>query len=235
MEFQKISSPSLRELFVDQLEHMILSGKLKIGEKLPPERQLAEMMQVSRAVVNGGISDLEKKGFLIVKPRSGTYVADYRRKGTIDTLMSIMKYNGGRMRNEEIRSIFELRIALDSMIARLCIDRITDEEVEVLHDKIESIQTADSTNEAIQAAFEFQHEFALASQNTLFPLVFQSFKAPIFTMWERFCTLYGIQKLYESNYGLWVFIRDRDTDGAIQYIETSMHECIDGSLKIYYD
>ena len=95
MEFQKISSPSLRELFVDQLEHMILSGKLKIGEKLPPERQLAEMMQVSRAVVNSGISELEKEGFLIVKPRSGTYEADYRRKGTLDTLMSIMKYNGG--------------------------------------------------------------------------------------------------------------------------------------------
>lgn len=235
MEFQKISSPSLRELFVDQLEHMILSGKLKIGEKLPPERQLAEMMQVSRTVVNGGISDLEKKGFLIVKPRSGTYVADYRRKGTVDTLMAIMKYNGGRMRNEEIRSIFELRIALDSMIARLCIDRITDEEVEVLHDKIEAIRTAASTREAIQAAFEFQHEFALASQNTLIPLVFQSFKAPIFTMWERFCTLYGIQKLYESNYGLWVFIRDRNTAGSIQYIETSMHECIDGDLQIYYD
>ena len=59
MEFQKISSPSLRELFVEQLEHMILSGKLAVGEKLPPERQLAESMQVSRSVVNGGISDLE--------------------------------------------------------------------------------------------------------------------------------------------------------------------------------
>ena len=47
MEFQKISSPSLRELFVEQVQHMILSGKLKIGEKLPPERQLAEEMQVS--------------------------------------------------------------------------------------------------------------------------------------------------------------------------------------------
>ena len=106
MEFQKISSPSLRELFVEQVQHMILSGKLKIGEKLPPERQLAEMMQVSRAVVNGGISDLEKMGFLVVKPRSGTYVADYRRKGTIETLLSIMKYNGGTLRNDEIRSIF---------------------------------------------------------------------------------------------------------------------------------
>ena len=61
MEFQKLSSPSLKELFIEQLEHMILSGKLKIGEKLPPERQLAEMMQVSRAVVNAGISELEKK------------------------------------------------------------------------------------------------------------------------------------------------------------------------------
>ena len=66
MEFKKISAPSLRDLFIEQNEHMILSGQLKIGEKLPSERQLCEMMQVSRAVVNGGISDLEKKGFLIV-------------------------------------------------------------------------------------------------------------------------------------------------------------------------
>ena len=78
MEFQKISAPSLHELFVDQLEHLIISGKLQIGEKLPPERQLAEMMQVSRSVVNSGINELEKKGFLIIKPRSGTYVADYQ-------------------------------------------------------------------------------------------------------------------------------------------------------------
>lgn len=35
MEFEKISSPSLRELFVQQLEQMILSGKLPVGEKLP--------------------------------------------------------------------------------------------------------------------------------------------------------------------------------------------------------
>lgn len=235
MEFKKISSPSLRELFVEQLQHMILSGKLKIGEKLPPERQLAEMMQVSRAVVNGGITDLEKMGFLVVKPRSGTYVADYRRKGTINTLLSIMKYNGGRIRNEEIRSIFEVRIALDTLAARLCIDRITDEEVELLLDKVNEIRDASKVSIAIQAAFEFQHEFALMSGNTLIPLIFQSFKAPIFTMWERFCDLYGVQALYESNYTMWSYIRDRDTDGAVAWIETSMGNCIDGDWQIYYD
>ena len=61
MEFQKISSPSLRDLFIEQLEHLILSGKLQVGEKLPPERQLAEMMQVSRAVVNAGSVSWRRK------------------------------------------------------------------------------------------------------------------------------------------------------------------------------
>lgn len=235
MEFQKISSPSLRELFVEQLQHMILSDKLKIGEKLPPERQLAEKMQVSRAVVNGGISDLERMGFLIVKPRSGTYIADYRRKGTLETLTAIMKYNGGRIRNDEIRSIFEVRIALDTLAAQLCVEHISDEDVEVLFEKVEHIRTAENISEATKAAFEFQHEFALMSGNTLIPLIFQSFKAPVFTMWERFCNLYGIQTLYESNYKTWTYIRDRDTKGTIEWIQHSMGECISGNWEIYYD
>ena len=162
-------------------------------------------------------------------------MADYRRKGTINTLLSIMKYNGGRIRNEEIRSIFEVRIALDTLAARLCIDRITDEEVELLLGKVNEIRDASKVSIAIQAAFEFQHEFALMSGNTLIPLIFQSFKAPIFTMWERFCDLYGVQALYESNYTMWSYIRDRDTDGAVTWIETSMGNCIDGDWQIYYD
>lgn len=235
MEFEKLSSPSLRELFVQQLEHMILAGKLNIGEKLPPERQLAEAMQVSRAVVNNGISDLEKKGFLIVKPRSGTYVADYRRKGTIDTLLAIMSYNGGKLRNEEIKSIFEVRIALDTLAAQLCINHITDDEVTILRKTLEPLRNADSITIASQSAFDFQHEFALMSGNTLIPLIFQSFYTPIFTMWERFCTLYGIQALYENNYKLWCYIRNRDTDGAINWINESLAHCIDGDQTIYYD
>lgn len=235
MEFKKISSPTLRELFVQQLEDLILSGKLKIGEKLPTERQLAESMQVSRSVVNNGLADLEKKGFLVVKPRSGTYVEDYRKNGTIDTLISIMKFNGGRLRNDEVKSILEVRIALDTLAARLCIPDITDEEVEVLRGDVERIRKAGGISEASQAAFDFQHDFALISKNALIPLIFQSFRTPVFTLWEHFCTLYGISALYDNNYTLWTYIRDRDTKGAIAWIEKSINESIRGSRKIYYD
>ena len=35
MQFQKISTPSLKDLFVKELENKILSGELKVGDKLP--------------------------------------------------------------------------------------------------------------------------------------------------------------------------------------------------------
>ena len=64
MQFKKLSAPSLKELFVEEIESKILSGELAIGEKLPSERELAASMQVSRAVINAGIIELEQKGFL---------------------------------------------------------------------------------------------------------------------------------------------------------------------------
>ena len=101
MEFEKLISPSLKELFISNIEAKILSGELPVGQQLPPERQLAQSMGVSRAVVNSGIVELENRGFLDVRPRVGTFVADYRRAGTMETLKSIMTYNRGRLRNEE--------------------------------------------------------------------------------------------------------------------------------------
>ena len=95
MGFSKISTLSLTELFVQQIENMILSGELKIGEQIPPARELSIRMGVSRPVISAGVVELEKMGFVEVRPRQGVYVCDYRRKGTLETLVAIMRYNGG--------------------------------------------------------------------------------------------------------------------------------------------
>ena len=63
MEFEKLVSPSLKDLFITHVEAMILSGELPVGQQLPPERQLAQSMGVSRAVVNSGVAELERRGF----------------------------------------------------------------------------------------------------------------------------------------------------------------------------
>lgn len=234
MEFQKLTAPSLRELFVEQLEHMILSGKLQIGEKLPPERQLAEAMQVSRGVVNSGLSELEEKGFLEIHPRSGTYVADYRKKGTINTLISIINYHDGKINDDVVRSILEIRIALDTLAIQLCIHELTDEDLASLRNHVENIRTASSNHGAAEAAFAFQHEFALLSGNSLIPLIFQSFRPIVFSMWERFCSLHGIGALYENNMELWNRLNARDLNGSIEWIEYSIGQTIHGNREIYY-
>lgn len=95
MKFGEIVAPSIKELFIQKIEGMILSGALKPGERLPTERELADEMNISKTIVHEGIRELSRLGFLDVVSRKGVTVADYAQNGNLDTLMAIMKYNGG--------------------------------------------------------------------------------------------------------------------------------------------
>lgn len=234
MEFEKLMSPSLKELFISNIEAKILSGELPVGQQLPPERQLAQSMGVSRAVVNSGIVELENRGFLDVRPRVGTFVADYRRAGTMETLKSIMTYNRGRLRNEEIRSILEVRDALDKLAVADIIPHVTELDNMLLLEKVEAIRQASDNRQAAEAAFAFQHELAMLSGNTLLPLIFRSFYSSVLVLWERFCALHGIDTLYQTSCRLCGHIRDKDIPGAVAWIDYCTRETISGSRCIYY-
>ena len=234
MEFEKLISPSLKELFISNIEAKILSGELPVGQQLPPERQLAQSMGVSRAVVNSGIVELENRGFLDVRPRVGTFVADYRRAGTMETLKSIMTYHRGRLRNEEIRSILEVRDALDKLAVADIIPHVTELDNMLLLEKVEAIRQARDNRQAAEAAFAFQHELAMLSGNTLLPLIFRSFYSSVLVLWERFCALHGIDTLYQTSCRLCGHIRDKDIPGAVAWIDYCTRETISGSRRIYY-
>ena len=140
MDFKKLSPPSMKNLFVKELENMILSGALKVGDKLPPEREIAKTMGISRAVVNSGINEAAAKGFLRIKPRSGTFVEDYRQSGKLETLISIMNFNDGLLRQNEIKSLLELRTVLDILTIRLIVENIPPLEIERLESFVAAIK-----------------------------------------------------------------------------------------------
>lgn len=234
MEFTKLSAPSLKEMFIQELEGMILSGKMVVGEKLPSEREIAKSMQVSRGVVNSGILELARKGFLIIKPRIGTFIADYRRTGSLETLISILDYNGGVLRSEEIRSILEIRQALSILSIRLAVPQLTQKDIDTLREYAEGIAKASTCKEASARAFDFHHELAVLSGNMLMPLIYYSFKDAVLMLWERFCILHGREKLYNNTDTLWQFIEKRDIEGAISWSERKVNDAIDGKDQIYY-
>ena len=210
MEFQKLNAPSLKELFISELENMIISGRLPIGTKLPSERELASSMQVSRAVVNSGIAELEKKGFVVVKPRIGTFVEDYRRNGTMDTLVSFM-----------------------NLAARLTIEKASDAEIGGLTFYLDKLKNSSTPEDAAASIFEFSHELSFISGNMLLPLFFTSFRDLVCSLWVRYAIKYSIEELYQSALSIYNFVRARDVDGALHYIETSTTECISGNRMIY--
>jgi len=234
MEFAKLSAPSLKDLFVQQLQGMILSDELPMGTQLPPERELAQQMQVSRAVVNGGLAELAQQGFLEVRPRQGTFVADYRRKGNLSTLIAIMEYQGGVLGKDEIRSILEVRRALEHLAAQRAIRYASDEALARLGDIVARIAAAQNNAQAAEAAFAFQHELAMQSGNTLLPLIFRSFYSSVLVLWERFCALNGVSMLYETSVRLCRHIRDRDLSAAVAWIDYCTRETVSGSRRIYY-
>lgn len=232
MEFKKISSPTLKELFVTEIESMILSGELSIGEKLPPERELAQQMQISRSVVNDGIVDLAHRGFLNIVPRQGTYVADYKKHGTIDILIAIMK--NGSITEDYIHSVLDIRLIFMDYALEQVVPDITNENIQALRRILNSFHETTIPHDWAELMYEFDRLLTVFSGNILLPILFSSFKIPNVMLLERYFKLHGLEPMDKRNKLLIDAIEQRDINRAKAAIRDSIQETINGSTKIYY-
>lgn len=216
MGFTKITNVSLTELFVQQIENMILSGELAVGEQLPPARELSVRMGVSRPVISSGLIELEKLGFIEIRPRQGAFVSDYRRKGTVETLLAIMRYNGGAMRDNEVTSLLQVRNSLESLCMELVIQNATDRELASVAPLLQAIEEAKLPEDAADAIYAFHHELAALSGNMLLPLLYHSFKPESLYLWTISFKKEGKQKLCDAKVRLYQALLNRDTQEAIR-------------------
>lgn len=233
MQFQKLNAPSLKDLFVSQIREKILSGQLPVGSKMPPERDIAQQMQVSRAVINSGFETLAHQGFLEIRPRQGVYVADYGRYGNIDTLVAIMEYQGEMIRPQEIKSILEFRRALEHMVSDEVIQNASDQDIEDLSALVEAAANAESISSAVDITFRFHHGLSMISGNTILPLIYISFKPITTKLWQRYCNKYGVEKLCENTNEMLQALRNRDKGAARSCTDRHLDATIKGAYQIY--
>lgn len=214
MGFSKITTLSLTDLFVQQVENMILSGELEVGEKLPAARELSARMGVSRPVISAGLVELEKLGFVEVLPRQGAFVCDYRRKGTIETLIAIMRYNGGIMRKNEVSSLLQVRSVLEKLCMELVIEKASDEQLAAAAPLVEAVGAAKTPEESADAVFELHHELAVLSENMLLPLLYHSFKEESVYLWQWYAKYNGCGRMYDIKKQLYEALLRRDKETA---------------------
>lgn len=120
-----------------------------------------------------------------------------------------------------------------NLAARLTIEKASDAEIGGLTFYLDKLKNSSTPEDAAASIFEFSHELSFISGNMLLPLFFTSFRDLVCSLWVRYAIKYSIEELYQSALSIYNFVRARDVDGALHYIETSTTECISGNRMIY--
>ncbi|MEE3170331.1 MAG: GntR family transcriptional regulator, partial [Pseudomonadota bacterium] len=91
MPINQIAPKRLADTIVEQLETMILEGTLEPGQRLPPERVLAEQFGVSRPSLREAVQRLAAKGLLKSRQGGGNYVAENLGSSFSDPLIPLLE------------------------------------------------------------------------------------------------------------------------------------------------
>src|SRR5499433_4029346 len=124
MEIEPIKSTRIYEGIVRQVKQLIADGKLKSGDRLPPERDLAEKFMVSRTSVREALRALQSRGLIEIRAGEGAFICDISVDTLIEPLALVILPH-----REAVGELFEARRLLEPAISALAARRATREEL----------------------------------------------------------------------------------------------------------
>ncbi len=206
MTFDKIqnNSPKIPELVLDSLLRAIENGRIRVGEELPPERDLADALGISRNSLRESLAILNFMG--IVENRGNRKIlvknADHFRNARS---MLELSYS-----QDTFEDFLEFRRTNEREIARLACQRATEEDLGKMRAAVERLEN-DATD--YLADVEFHMCLARASHNVIFAVTLEYVNSLILEMRMRFFeleeyhgkTAEAHRRIYEA-----VFARDEE-------------------------
>lgn len=147
---------------VNQIKNLFLDGKLKAGDKLPPERELMEMFEVGRTSLREALAVLESQG-LIVRSQKGTFISPSFNDVYSDSLIYQLYFS-------EVgwADLFEARRFIEKELAGLAAKRATPENLAEIEQTIGDMKEAIEENSGtkyVSSNMQFHEKIADASQN----------------------------------------------------------------------
>jgi GntR family transcriptional repressor for pyruvate dehydrogenase complex len=133
MGIAPIKSTRIYQEIVRQVKGMIAEGRLKSGDQLPPERDLAEKFVVSRTAVREALRALESLGLVEIRPGEGTFVREVSVESLIEPLALVML-----SQREALGELFEARQLIEPALAALAARRATPEDVQEMERILEA-------------------------------------------------------------------------------------------------
>ncbi len=217
--FQKVKGTKIYEVVISQLKAKIVSGELGPGDLLPPEKNLAEKMGVSRASIREALKVLEFMGLIESKPGGGTSISYVHSDLLIEKLNSISLCQN----DTALLDLMELREVLEPKIVELAVARGTDSELAEIEQLLEKVDG--SLDEAFnsQADAMFHMAIARASHNIFFIRLMETALAMLKETRTRTLSLHRRKEvILEEHREILKNLKKRDKLNAIKAIRTHL-------------
>jgi len=140
-EFKPLVRRTYAADVIRTIKDMILDGRLRPGQRLPPERAVSEALGVSRPTVREAIRSLQAMNILESRHGSGTYVASLSVEELLGPLQFVLALAEGGLAH-----LFEVRLLLEPGAAALAAERAGTADVAALRECIARAQAEDTAN-----------------------------------------------------------------------------------------
>jgi GntR family transcriptional repressor for pyruvate dehydrogenase complex len=204
---------STAEEVVALLREMINNGELAPGNRLPPERDLAKLLGVSRPTLRAGIRSLATVGILVSRQGAGTFVAEADESPTLDSSQLQMLSALHGFTSDEM---FEARLALEMSIAAMAAERATSEQMTVMAEQITGMYASLSDpGQYLVHDMRFHQTIAAASQNRILTSLMNMIATILFD--NRSKTVHRALDLKDSaeqHHRIYRAMRERDPEAA---------------------
>jgi GntR family transcriptional regulator, transcriptional repressor for pyruvate dehydrogenase complex len=203
------------EEVVTRLREMIQSGDLAAGDRLPPERDLAKLLGVSRPTLRAGIRSLTTVGILQSKQGAGTFVAEAEESPTLDTsALRLLSALHGFTSDE----MFEARLALEMSIAALAAERATSEQMASLAEEIAGMYASvERPEQYLVHDMQFHQTVAAASGNRILTALMNMVASILFEYRSKTVKrATDLKDSAEQHHNIYRAIREHDAESARQ-------------------
>jgi GntR family transcriptional repressor for pyruvate dehydrogenase complex len=163
-ELGPIRSQGLTESLVLHLKDCVLRGVLRPGERLPPERELAAMLRVSRSSLRQALKSLQVMSVLEVRQGSGNYLSNSAERILRDPVNLLVP-----LRGVSYFELYEARRAMEAEAAACAATRATPEDIDRIAVHLDLMRKAkNDAAETVKHDTAFHRRIAVASGNSVF-------------------------------------------------------------------
>ena len=160
------------DLAEQQLLAAILAGTFAIGNSLPPERELALSLGITRPTLREALQRLARDGWIQIHQGKSTIVRDYWKEGNL-IMLNALSRQPEVITPSFITSLLEVRAALAPVYTRFAISRHPGQLIGILEDFIHLPDEAEAYAKADQ---ELHHQLTVLSENPIFTLIYNGFR-----------------------------------------------------------